>query len=98
MKFASLSFSKNAFVATEARLLVGRRAMTLSTSSVTGVSRVNKGIVIPAPPWRLLPRSLEPEYISTRLLAKNRHFTNYGRAAMRRNHLFISITLRAAIQ
>src|SRR5262252_1943663 len=70
MKSASLSFSKNEFVATEARLLVGRWAMTLSTSSVTGVSRVNKGIVIPAPPWRLLPRSLGPEYISTTVISE----------------------------
>src|SRR5215469_7776014 len=46
MKSASLRFLKNAFPATEVRLFVGRCAITLSTSSVTGVSSVNKGSVM----------------------------------------------------
>jgi hypothetical protein len=50
MKSTSVSFLKNPSAATEVRLFVGRWAITLSTSSVTGVSSMNKGFVMLLPP------------------------------------------------
>jgi hypothetical protein len=49
MKSASVSFLKNPFAQTAVRLFVGRWAMMLSTSPVTGVSSVMKVPVMRLP-------------------------------------------------